>query len=63
MGSVPLFDGIHVVQHMQHELLAISTFFRSDDQIFHSESKQWLEPFVDPVWEKWMQRVRLAGSF
>jgi hypothetical protein len=63
MGSVPPFDGIHVVQHVQHELLTISAFFRNGEQLFHSESKQWLEQLTDPIWEKWMQRVRLAGSF
>lgn len=63
MDSVPPFDGIHLVQHVQHELMTISTFFRTGDQLFHSESAEWLEAFTDPIWESWTQRVRLAGSF
>ncbi len=63
MNSVPPFDGIHIVQHVQHELIAVSAFFRAGDQPLYSQPQNWLEQMVDPVWERWMQRVRLAGSF
>ncbi len=63
MDSVPPFDGIHIVQHVEHELLAISAFFRAGDKLFVSESAQWLENRADPAWETWNGRVRLGGSF
>ena len=44
MDSVPPFDGLHIVQHVQHEVLAISAFYRSGEHLHNSESSEWMEP-------------------